>query len=77
MPNLPPTQPNLNTHTQKASHTNPSRVTDTRSTQRELPLPSWNRVQDLGKSIYIDQSSQQTLPEDDSKNDPDVRQEIK
>ena len=76
MPNLPSTKPNLNTHAQKASQTYPSRITNARGTQRKLPLPSRNGVQDLRKSIDIHQSAQQTLPEDDNEDDPNVGQEI-
>ena len=77
MPNLPPTKPNLNPHTQKASHTYPSGITNARSAQGKLPLPARNSVQDLSKSINIHQTPQQSLPEDNRENDPDVRQEIK
>lgn len=77
MINLPPTQPHLHRHTQKARHTNAPRITHTRGPQTKLAILLGHVVRDLCKRAHIHQAAQQALPENNHTHDVVARYEVK
>lgn len=77
MNQLPSTKQKLPRHTQKACKTDARRITDCRSSERELAVLLGHTVTNLRKGIDVDQTTEQAFPEDDEEDDIDVRDEVK
>lgn len=64
---LPIAQPNLNSHADESSDTDPSRVANRRCRQGKLTVFLRDSITNLGECIDVNKSTKQALPKDDPK----------
>lgn len=75
MRNLPIAQPHFPPHTQEARNTDARRVTDGSGTERKLPHLKGHTLTNFGKGVDIHNAAEQSLPEDDEENQPNIGNE--